>query len=60
MTEISKLPPRERVKRYRDLAHEARVQAANSKGEVQAAFIKFAGQWEQLAREAESEAEWEK
>jgi hypothetical protein len=56
MTEISELPPRERAKRYRELAREARVQASSSKGEAQVAFIKFAGQWEQLALEAESEA----
>jgi hypothetical protein len=56
MTEISELPPRERAKRYRELAREAVHQAANSKGEAQAAFIKFAGQWAQLALEAENDA----
>jgi hypothetical protein len=59
MTEMSKLPPLVRAKRYRELAQESRIQAAHSKGEQQAAFIKFAGQWEQLAREAEAETEWE-
>ncbi len=58
MTEISELPPQERAKRYRELAREARVQAANSKGEAQAALIKFAGQWgAKLALEAENDAE---
>ena len=60
MTEMSKLPPLVRAKRYRELAHEARVQAAHSKGEAQASFIKLADQWEQLAREAESEVDGEK
>jgi hypothetical protein len=56
MTEISGLPRQERAKRYRELAREARVQAANSKAHTQAAFMKFAGQWEQLALEAEADA----
>jgi hypothetical protein len=55
MTEISELPPGERAKRYRELAREAVHQAANSKGEARAAFTKFAGQWEQLALEAEND-----
>jgi hypothetical protein len=58
MTEISELPPRERAKRYRELGREAAHQAANSKGEAQAAFVKFAGQWEQLALEAENDAKF--
>ena len=57
---LSKLPPRERAKRYRELAKEARIQAAHCKGEKQTEFIKIAGQWEQFAREADAEAEWEK
>ena len=57
MTELSQLPPRERAKRYRELAREARLQATGSKGEAQIAFVKFAGQWEQLAREADDDAE---
>ena len=56
MTE-PRLPPRERAKRFRELAREVRVRAANSKGEAQAAFVKLAGQWEQFALEAEAEAE---
>jgi hypothetical protein len=57
LTEISKLPHRERAKRYRELAHEARIKAARSKGDTQASFKKFAGQWEQLALEADSDAD---
>lgn len=56
MTDISRLPPRERATRYRELAREARLQAANSKADTKAAFVKFAGTWEQLALEAEAEA----
>jgi hypothetical protein len=57
MTEISKLPRRERAKRYREMAWKARGQAAHSKGEMKTAFIKIAEQWEQLALEAEAEAD---
>lgn len=56
MTELSELPPRERAKRYRKLAREARIHAANAKGDEQAAFMVYAGKWEQLALEAEAEA----
>jgi len=59
LSDISKLPPRERAKRYRELAKEARVHAAHAKGDEQAAFIKFAGKWELLAREVDDEAEAE-
>jgi hypothetical protein len=55
MTE-PRLPPRERAKRYLELAREARVRAANSKGGAHAAFVKLAGQWNQFALEAEAEA----
>jgi len=41
------------------LAREARVHAANSKADERAAFVKFAGKWEQLALEAEAEIEAE-
>ena len=52
----SKLPLAERAKLYRAQAREARLKAAQCKGETQAAFIKLAGQWEQLAAEAEEES----
>jgi hypothetical protein len=51
------LPPLERAKQYRALAQEARLQAAKATGESQAVFIRFAGLWEQLAREAEDDIE---
>jgi hypothetical protein len=50
------MPPRERAKRYRQLAREARIHAANSKADEQAAFMVYAGKWEQLALEAEADA----
>ena len=56
MTELSELPPRERAKRYRQLGREARIHAASAKGDEQAAFIMYAGNWEQLALEADAEA----
>jgi hypothetical protein len=56
LSEISGLPLRERAKRYRQLAREARVHAANAKADERAAFVKLAGKWEQLALEAEAEA----
>ena len=56
MTELSELPSRERAKRYRQLAREARIHAANSKAEEQATFIMYAGNWEQLALEADADA----
>ena len=55
MSEMSKLPPRERAQAYRALAQQARVKAAQSKGDLQASFIKLAGDWELLAREVEDE-----
>ena len=60
VTEISELPAAERARRYSELAREARIHAANSKGEEQISFIKLAGQWTHLAREANAEAQWEK
>jgi len=56
LSELSEQPPRERARRYRELAREARIHAANAKAEEQAAFIRYAGKWEQLALEAEAEA----
>ena len=52
---MSQLPPRERAKAYRALAHQARVKAAQSKGDQQVHFIKLAGDWELLAKQAETD-----
>ena len=56
LSEISKLPPRERAKRYRAQAMEARFKATTCTGDLQLSYIRLAGQWEQLALEAEAEA----
>ena len=53
---LSALPPRERAQRYRDLARQAREQAPLIKGDIQLFLIKQAGDWAQLAIEAEQEA----
>jgi hypothetical protein len=55
MTDLSGLPPRERAKRYRALAREAREKAALCTGELQSSFIRAAGNWEQQALEADAE-----
>ena len=57
MPESTRLSPLERAKKYRAQAREARLKATQCTGEIQASFIKLAGQWEQLAREADEEAE---
>ena len=57
MSEMSKLPPSERAKRCRAHAMDARLKATTCSGDLQASYIMLAGQWEQLAREAEDEAD---
>jgi hypothetical protein len=47
-------PRMARAKRYRDLAREARVAAAQSNEDVRDPFIRVATQCEQLASELES------
>ena len=56
MTRLSELPHRERAKRYRAQAREARVKAMQCKDDMRAAFLKIAGHWEQLALEVEADA----
>ena len=56
MTDLSALPPRERARRYRELAREAREKAATCTAELQRSFIRVAGKWEQHALEADAEA----
>ena len=52
------LPLAERIKKYRALAREARLQAAKStNGNERAAFVRLAGRWELLAREVEDEGQ---
>ena len=57
MASLWNLQSLESEKKYAALAQEARLQAAKSTGEAQATFIRFAGLWEQLAREAEDDIE---
>lgn len=56
LAEESKLSLEERAKRYRAQAMDARLKAAKSTGELQDSYIRLAGQWEQLALEAEAES----
>jgi len=57
LAEIFRLPVRERSERYRARARETRVKASQCTGEIRLAFFKIAGYWEQLALEAEADAE---
>ena len=57
VTELSHLPHRERAKRYREFARNARLSAATATGDLRDVYVKIAGQWEQLALEAEADAE---
>ena len=50
------ISPQERAKYYRDLAAGARRNAANSKNELQQAYLALVVQWETLAAFAESQA----
>jgi hypothetical protein len=54
MTEYSELAPRERVKRYRELAREAEKMAANSRNSVRESYLVMADQWRKLADEVEA------
>lgn len=59
MTAISMLVASERAKRYRELAKEARGLAARSKRvpRFEEAYLGMAGRWEELALEANAEAQ---
>jgi hypothetical protein len=59
LSEIFRLPVRERAQHYRARAHETRVKAAHCTGDIRAGFFKIAGYWEQLALEAEADAKEE-
>jgi hypothetical protein len=50
--EFSHLPREERAKRYRELAQDARREAARSPGAARNAYVLIAEQWESLAAEA--------
>jgi uncharacterized protein YukE len=52
MTELSRLPPRERAARYRELAKETEKLAAKAEGATRQAYKLIAEQWHKLADEA--------
>ena len=54
---MSKLPFRERAKRYRAQAWDARLKAVKCTGELQLGYVALAGQWETLAKEADNQAD---
>jgi hypothetical protein len=54
MTEISELPPRERVKRYRELARDAEKSAARAQEGTRDAYRLMAKQWNKLADETDA------
>jgi hypothetical protein len=49
VTELSDLPPDERVRRFHELAEEARRGAAASKGELRDHYLFLVDQWKKLA-----------
>jgi hypothetical protein len=53
VTELSELPPRERIKRYRDFAIHARREAQSSKGDLRVSFLTIADHWDRLATSIE-------
>src|SRR5258708_1785064 len=59
MTAISMAVASERAKRYRELAHDARVQATRSEHvpRIAWAYMSMAARWEEFALEADAEAE---
>ncbi len=59
MTAISMAVASERAKRYRELAHDARVQATRSEHvpRIAWAYMSMAVRWEEFALEADAEAE---
>jgi hypothetical protein len=53
--EFSHLPREERAKRYRQLAEDARREAARSAGAARNSYLLIAEQWESLAADADAE-----
>ena len=51
--DLSSLPLRERVARYRELAEDAKREAATAQGAEQQAFLDIARSWLRLAQLAE-------
>jgi hypothetical protein len=55
MTEFSELAPRERAKRYRQLAQDAEKLAGQSKDRIRESYLIMAEQWRKLADEVEGD-----
>ena len=49
VSEFASLPPLERIRRYLQLAHEARQEAEHTDGRVRQSYLLMAGRWEDLA-----------
>ena len=49
MTELSDLPPDERIRPYRELAAAARKEAASASGFHRASYLTLADDWDRLA-----------
>ena len=54
MADLLRVVPRERGKRFREFAREARAYAAKSPDAMRSAFLEIAGHWDELARSAEA------
>lgn len=55
MSDLSDLPPLERIQRYLDRAEAARALATNSTGELRRSQILIAEHWERLASDTAKE-----
>lgn len=55
MPEFSELPPREKAKRYRQLAQDAEKLAAQSRDRIRESYLLMAEQWRKLADSVEAE-----
>jgi uncharacterized protein YdaU (DUF1376 family) len=60
MVDFSELSPGERAAKYRQIAQDARREAANTHLSLQDSYRILAERWENLALSAESEAQREK
>ena len=54
MTELSDLPPSERIQRYRELAAAARKEAAGTTGYHRESYLTLADDWDRLASTLET------
>jgi len=56
MSEYWQLPPQMRAKRYRELAEDARREAAIATGDTRNSYRSIAEQWDKLAEDLEKRA----